>query len=172
MRAFPNSMNNESSLMRYFVTEYESFWYPPACSITVLHYVHRLSVRCFLQSRAVVRLIFDIQVLHIFLFTWPSFKQWELYLVSRKAFRIQLRTIKFVQREKCLPDQDSNPDLQLYVLALYQLSYPDELLGQPRMLFLILFPIVLIRTNLLVSSVFESEHFLGITIFFFWGGGV
>ena len=31
-------------------------------------------------------------------------------------------------------DQDSNPEVQLYALALNQVSYPDEMLGQVRIL--------------------------------------
>ena len=34
-------------------------------------------------------------------------------------------------------DQDSNPGLQLYVLALKPLSYPYDPLGQPRILLLL-----------------------------------
>ena len=46
-------------------------------------------------------------------------------------------------------------------LALYQLSRLGELLGQP-MICLTLFPDVLSRAGLLVSSIFENEHLLGV----------
>ena len=39
-------------------------------------------------------------------------------------------------REKSRPNQDLNLDLQLYMLAYFQLHHPDELLGQARTLLL------------------------------------
>ena len=53
-------------------------------------------------------------------------------------------------------DPDSNPDLQLYALALCQLSHPDKLLGLARIFLLFLSPCT--SGPLLVPPVDGDEH--------------
>ena len=68
----------------------------------------------------------------------------------------------FLKRKYSRPDQDSNSSLQLYGLALYQLSHPDELAGQARKFSLIPFLLYTFSDRL---SVFENQHLHGITFF-------
>ena len=57
-------------------------------------------------------------------------------------------------------EQDSNPDLQVYALALYQLNHLDKLLGQVRILFRIPFPLYLLEPVHYCHLSLKSNTFL------------
>ena len=89
---------------------------------------------------------------------WLATLTTTLQRVKSFRFKYQERLKYKLKRKKFSLDQDSNPVLQLYELALYQLSHIDELLSPCQYVNV---PILLIfqKENLNLNWELNSEHF-------------
>ena len=75
--------------------------------------------------------------------------------IPRQTSHMEYHNITNLKRKNSCLDQDSNLGLQLYALVLYQMSHPDELLGQARMFPFIRVPVVI---SSLTQEFFKSHN--------------